>query len=163
MSRMRPGFLFLLMLLGLTSTAQAQVIVRVPGVQVIVPPKPRLVQAPGLAPPVVVPGDPGLPPPVPVDVPTRVVPPVMPSTTLPARVPTVGEFVAGFRPASTGGHYEVVLLHPCTGCPVKVCFDLPCGCPRKIRCVRGGFEVRYGLCKAVVVRFLGDGSVQVRG
>lgn len=78
------------------------------------------------------------------------------------RVTSVAEFVHTFRPLPQGGTYQVVLKHPCTGCPVKVCFRLPPGCPRKIRCTRTGMEFRYGLCKAVVVRFGPDGSVTVR-
>jgi hypothetical protein len=89
--------------------------------------------------------------------------PPVPSALPPLRVQSVAEFVATFKPAPQGGHYEALLLHPCTHCPVKVCFDLPCGCPRKIRCTKTGFEIRYSLCKAVVVRFLPDGTVRVRG
>lgn len=92
----------------------------------------------------------------------QILPPV-PSALPPLRVQSVAEFVATFKPAPDGGHYEALLIHPCTHCPVKVCFDLPCGCPRKIRCTKSGFEIRYSLCKAVVVRFLSDGTVRVRG
>ena len=43
---------------------------------------------------------------------------------------TPAEFIAStprFRP----GTYEVMLIHPCTKCPVKVCFSLPV-CPKKV-------------------------------
>src|SRR5262249_9693354 len=66
------------------------------------------------------------PPPVPqqeVVVPTTPVPP--PTVVRPL---TLAEFAESFKPAP--GTYEVVLLHPDTCCPVKVCFTLPCGCPK---------------------------------
>ncbi len=131
--------------------AAAQVVVRTPFVTVAVGGRPVLPPpAPVVMPPqrvIVEPGSPPLPelPPVPA-----------------AKAPTLGDFAAGFRPAPTGGRYEVVVQHPCTCCPVKVCFCLPPGCPRRIRVSKTSLEVRYGLCKAVVVRFLPDGTVRVR-
>jgi hypothetical protein len=106
--------------------------------------------------PVIVPGE---PPPVPIDVvPVRPVPPVMRAT----RVLTVSEFASTFRPTRDGGRYQVIVQHPCTGCAVKVNFCLPAGCPRKIKASKHALEIRYGLCRAVVVRFLPDGTVRVR-
>jgi hypothetical protein len=77
------------------------------------------------------------------------------------RVPTLGEFTQGrFGP----GQYEVMLIHPCTCQPVKVCFCLPV-CPKKVFVSKSRIEFRWGLlcCKAVVVHFLPDGRVHVRG
>jgi len=136
----------------------AQVVVRTPFVRVEVPGRPVL------PPPIVQPAgrvivDPGSPPPVPLEtVPMRPVPPVV--VAKPA--PSLADFAASFHPAPTGGRYEVVVQHPCTCCPVKVCFCLPPGCPKKVRAFKNSLEIRYGLCKAVVVRFLPDGSVRVR-
>jgi hypothetical protein len=66
---------------------------------------------------------PTLPPPTPVpDVPA-------PGTVVP--VLTVAEFARSFQPAP--GTYEVVLMHPFTNCPVKVCFTLPPGCPKSVK------------------------------
>jgi hypothetical protein len=159
MARLRCLVLTTLVLGCLGSTAQAQVIVRTPAVNVVVPARVPVVVPSRILPAPAVPVELGAPPAVPLDaVPVRPVPPVATAV----RVQTVSEFVAGFRPASTAGRYEVILQHPCTGCPVKVCFHLPCGCPKKIRTIKNGFEVRYGLCKAVTVRFLADGTVRVR-
>jgi hypothetical protein len=141
--------------------AEAQVVVRTPFVTVVVPGRPAYAPLPA---PVVMPGravivEPGSPPPVPLEtVPVRPVPPVVSAT----RAPSLADFAATFRPAPTGGRYEVVVQHPCTCCPVKVSFCLPRGCPRKVRACSNSLEIRYGLCKAVVVRFLPDGSVRVR-
>jgi hypothetical protein len=62
------------------------------------------------------------------------------------------------------GTYSVYLIHPCTNCPVKVCFSLP-RCPRTVRTCSNLLELRWGVlpCKRVVVRFLPDGTVSVRG
>jgi hypothetical protein len=157
MGKIRHPLLAALALAAAASSAQAQVIVRAPGVRVVVPARPALTQ-PTVLPPAV-PVELSAPPAVPIDAaPARLVPPVVSA----AGVPTVADFVSTFQPSSKGGRYEVVLLHPCTNCPVKVCFTLPCRCPKKVRCTKAGFEVRYGLCKAVAVRFLADGSVHVR-
>jgi hypothetical protein len=66
------------------------------------------------------------------------------------------EFAATFRPAP--GNYEVMLLHPCTHRPVKVCFTLPPGRikevdadPREIRFDYGSWELE--------VHFKRDGRV----
>lgn len=55
-----------------------------------------------------------------------------PPPVVPMRPMTVSEFVATFKPLP--GKYEVMLIHPKTGCPVKVCFALPPGCIRNVRC-----------------------------
>lgn len=81
---------------------------------------------------------------------------VLPST--PLRPMTHREFAASFRPAP--GNYEVVLLHPCTHCPVKVCFTLPPGCIRKIDCDRNDIEFDYGKYE-VELNFKRDGRVEV--
>ena len=47
---------------------------------------------------------------------------------------TLCEFAATFKPVP-GGH-EAWLINPVKGCPVKVCFNLPCGCPNVKVCKR---------------------------
>jgi hypothetical protein len=146
-----------LALTALAGVAEAQVVIRAPGVLVQVG-RPIVVQPPGapavplpvipVAPTPFLPGSPGVPPVV-------TGPPVVPGP----RVMTVAEFAASFHPPC-GGKFEVVLQHPCTCQPVKVCFCLP-KCPRRVCVVKGGLQIRYGLCKAVVVRFCPDGGVQV--
>jgi hypothetical protein len=75
---------------------------------------------------------------------------------------TVSEFVCTFKPACGCASYQVLLIHPCTGCPVQVCFRLP-GCPRRIKCGKNTVVFRYGLFKkAVVLCFECDGTVRVR-
>ena len=142
---------------GLAAPAQADVFVRAPFVNVHVGQPDVSVQAPfvnihvgqpaPLPPPVVVyPGD---PPPV----------PLLPETIGAVRPPTLEEFAASFQPAA--GHYEVVLLNPETCCPVKVCFTLPCGCP-KVRVHDKSLVFHYGLLDNVSIRFRHDGSVSVK-
>jgi hypothetical protein len=60
-----------------------------------------------------------------------------------------GDFACAFQPQC--GKYEVVFIHPVSCCPVKVCFDLPCGCP-KVRCGKRYLEFDYGR-HSVVIRF----------
>ena len=77
----------------------------------------------------VVPATPGLPDsPLPVP---QVVPVLPAPSLLPVRPLTVNEFVSAFKPLP--GQYEVLLVHPKTGCPVKVCFTLKPGCIRTVR------------------------------
>jgi hypothetical protein len=85
-----------------------------------------------------------------------------PPTPMPALAPapvrpvTIGEFAATFRPAP--GNYEVVFVHPVTCCPVKVCFTLPCGCP-KVKISKRMIVFDYGRHHVVRIRFklLGGG------
>lgn len=61
------------------------------------------------------------------------------------------------------GKYEVVLVHPHTCCPVKVCFELPCGCYR-IKCTKCfGTKLVFDYKKGddVVLKFKKDGTVKV--
>jgi hypothetical protein len=101
-----------------------------------------------------------LPPPQPI--------PVMPATPVlpaPALVPltpmSVGDFIASFKPLP--GKYEVLLIHPKTGCPVKVCFTLPPGCLRTVRSNTHKIVFVYKCQHDVVIRFLHNGGVWVRG
>jgi hypothetical protein len=112
-----------------------------------------------LSPAQVVPGPPTvpLPPPQPL--------PALPALPAPAIIPvqpmSVGDFVASFKPLP--GNYEVLLIHPKTCCPAKVCFTLPPGC---LRCVRAnGHKIVfvYKCQHDVVIRFLHSGKVWVRG
>lgn len=122
-----------------------------PAVQV--EPQPPVVQPPPGVPLQVLPQ----PVPVPGPVPGQVVP-------LPAPAPVVvpvlthREFARMFQPLP--GTYEVVLLHPVTCCPVKVCFTLPPGCPKKVRVERRELEFDYGRHE-VEIRFVHNGTVRV--
>jgi hypothetical protein len=74
---------------------------------------------------------------------------------------TIHQFAAAIKPAQ--GSYEVVLIHPYTNCPVKVCFELPEGCPR-VRvcgCLRRCVEFDYGNC-GIDLWFYRDGRVSVK-
>lgn len=146
-----------------TSLAGDVVVVRVPGG--VRGPAPRQVPPPPpgelLPPPV----EHGSPPPVPlVPLPSASVPPVVgrPPVMVVAKGISLTEFACTFKPGPAGGKYEVVFQHPCTCCPVKVCFHLPCGCPKRIVARKSEVVIRYGLCKAVVLRFNRDGTVSVR-
>jgi hypothetical protein len=122
-------------------------------VRVVVPPEPVVV-VPGRPPGVivsepvpavrVVPDD-SLPPPTPL--PPAVVKPL-----------TVEQFVEGFKPQP--GKYEVLLVHPKSCQPVKVCFELPPGCPRKVRYTKHVLEFDYGH-DTVRIRFYHNGDVKV--
>jgi hypothetical protein len=93
--------------------------------------------------------------------------PVVPADTLPSPTPlvapavgkamTVEQFVECFKPQ--GGNYEVVLIHPKSGCPVKVCFALPPGCPTKVRWTKHVLEFDYGR-DCVRIRFYHNGDVK---
>ncbi len=160
---MRPlrclGLLALAGLAARAPAARADVFVRVPFIQVHVGSPPAPVVQPAPAPPAA-PVVPGAPPPVPVEPVPAPAPPVVttPAPVVP-RAPTPAEFAAGFRPLP--GTYDVVLQHPVTCCPVKVCFTLP-SCPRKVKVHRR--ELVF-VCPGhtVVVRFLPNGGVRVRG
>jgi hypothetical protein len=101
-----------------------------------------------------------LPPPsvVPNLPPPAVVPPPV---VLPVHPMTVSEFAASFKPLP--GKYEVLLIHPKTGCPVKVCFTLPPGCLRMVRVTGHKIQFVYKHQCDVVIRFLHNGNVWVRG
>jgi hypothetical protein len=100
--------------------------------------------------------------PPPQAVPNLPPPPVVPPpAVLPVHPVSVGEFVASFKPLP--GKYEVLLIHPKTGCPVKVCFTLPPGCIRKVRVNGHKIEFVYKCQRDVVIRFLHNGNVWVRG
>jgi hypothetical protein len=104
-----------------------------------------------------------LPPPTaipsegPILEPALPVPPPAP----PLKPMTPAEFVASFKPLP--GKYEVLLVHPATGCPVKVCFELPPGCVRKVRVNSHRIEFVYAGRHDVIIRFLCTGKVWVRG
>ena len=168
------SLLALLAAAALAAPAYADVFVRAPFVTVHVgQPAPPPVAAPadvfvgtpwtavhvGRPLPVVLPADPpAVPPPVQVDPPPVPLPQPAPAPAL-VRPPTLEEFAASFQPAA--GHYEVVLLNPETCCPVKVCFTLPCGCP-KVRVHEKSLVFHYGLLDNVAIRFHHDGSVTVK-
>lgn len=77
---------------------------------------------------------------------------------VPARPMTHREFASCFVP--TCGTHEVWLIHPKTCQPVRVCFTLPAGTPRKVRVERNELEFDYGR-REVEIRFKNDGSVKV--
>jgi hypothetical protein len=92
------------------------------------------------------------------------VPQVLPSPSpavLPVRPLTLDEFAASFKPLP--GQYEVLLVHPKTCCPVKVCFTLPPGCLRGMRVSKHKIVFDYKCQHDVVIRFLPFGKVWVRG
>lgn len=137
--------------LSYTSASRADVIVRVPFVNVEVGNGVRVqapfvnVQVPPPVPPVVVPSPPpAIPQPAP------------PSGAI--RPLTLQEFAASFQPGP--GNYEVLLVHSRTGCPVQVGFTLPCGCPRKVRVSRHQIVFDYGR-ETVMIRFGLCGKVRV--
>ena len=175
------GVAALASLAGTASAGRADIVIQVPFVTVRVG-RPAVVVTVGrgCAPPIVItapvravaPAPPGGPiSSVPIAPPADPVPPVQPApTTTPVSVPapapvavralTLGEFVAAFRPCP--GTHEAYLVHPVTGAPVKVCFTLPPGSPRKVRVHRRDLEFVYGHRQDVEIRFLRDGRVQVR-
>ncbi len=156
-------------LLLVAAEAQADVVVRAPFVSVNVGPGVQ-VRAPftnvALPPErVYYPVQPVYPPqpvihaPQPVIYPARPVEYIGPPAEVPVatRVLTHKEFGQVFKPAP--GNYEVVLLHPDTCCPVRICFTLPCGCPR-VRIERHELEFDYGKVE-VELRFRRNGTVRV--
>lgn len=62
---------------------------------------------------------------------------------------TLCDFARGFQPVP--GNYEVLFVHPVKGCPVRVCFTLPPGCPRVCLSKRA-VVFDYG-CRAVTIHF----------
>jgi hypothetical protein len=98
------------------------------------------------------PGD--APPPPPAG--ETVIPVVPPGP--PVHGMTLCEFAAIFKPAP--GHYEVYLQHPCKECPVKVCFTLPCGCP-KVHATKRELVFDYGCCEKVKIRMTLCGEARV--
>jgi hypothetical protein len=85
-----------------------------------------------------------------------------PSVAPPLRPLTLQEFAAAFN-KPLPGKYEVMLIHPKKGCPVKVCFTLPPGCIRKVRVTEHKIVFDYKCQRDVVIRFLCCGKVWVRG
>ncbi len=146
------SFMGLLAAVSLAAPARAEVIVNTPWVTVHV--------GRPLPPPELVPNFlPGEPPPVPLAPAVQQQPVIVSPPSVGVRPPTLEEFAASFHAAP--GHYEVVLLHPVTCCPVKVCFTLPCGCPRSVKVHSNSLVFSYGLFNRVAVRFHHDGSVTV--
>jgi hypothetical protein len=160
--------LFFLSFVALVATAPvawAQVIVRAPFVRVEVGSGVHVrapftnVQVSRSEPPLELPGG------VPVGQPSQVEPvptlppptPLVPPAPVVVRPITLREFAASFQPLP--GNYEVVFAHTRTGCPVKVCFTLPPGCP-KVLCSRHQIEFDYGKCE-VEIRFQLFGRVKV--
>ena len=170
-------------LVGLASTARAQVTIRVPFVSVQVgggvyvrAPFVR-VAVPGyygvpasgsyVVPTPVMPATEVLPPPraigdpIPVPIPQAgqtdfSVPVPLPRSTRPQ---TPQEFTESFKPAA--GSYDVVLLHPVTNKPVQVNFTLPEGSARKVRTFPRQINFDYDGRHDVTIRFLADGRVRV--
>jgi hypothetical protein len=74
------------------------------------------------------------------------------------RAQTLAEFATTFQPKP--GNYEVELLHPGTGQPVKVAFTLPDGTPSKVHLRRRALVFDYGR-RSVGIHFLLGGRVRV--
>lgn len=161
---------FALLLLALPALARADVTVRAPFVRVEVGPVvhvrapfvnivvPRTVPVPMPVPPParggVVPSDPGEPPPVPgYDAPPVRIPAV--------RAVTLGDFVGRAKPFDAG-RYDVVLIHPATGRPVRVAFELPVR-PRSASVTRSRIDFSWGIRgrRGLSIVFLADGTVEV--
>jgi hypothetical protein len=105
---------------------------------------------------------PDTPLPAPQAVPELSSPAILPPAAIvPVRPMTVSEFVATFKPLP--GRYEVLLIHPKTCCPVKVCFTLPPGCLRNVRFTGHRLVFDYKCQCNVVIWFLHSGKVWVRG
>ena len=105
---------------------------------------------------------PASPSPVPQAIPNLPPPTIVPPPAIiPVRPMTLDEFAASFKPLP--GRYEVLLIHPKSGCPVKVCFTLPPGCLRKVCVTRHKIEFVYKCRRDVVIRFMLCGKVWVRG
>ena len=113
----------------------------------------------------------------PVGVPLEIAPPAplvplpeapLPRVVSPSYAPPVGisrpvtlqELACTFRPEC--GNYEVDIVHPYTGCPVKVCFHLPPGCARVELggCLRKKIEFDYGKDE-IEIWFYRNGRVSV--
>ena len=143
-------------LLAVTAASRADVNIRVPFVRVHVGPG-AVVVSPPVVGPIVVERPAPLPIIIgqPVDVPPVVL--IQPRIIV-NRVPTLDEFAASFKPAP--GKYEVVILHPVTCEPVKVCFCLPEGCPKKVKVHNREIDFDYGRSE-VSIRFIRDGRVRV--
>jgi hypothetical protein len=141
-------------LLGVTAAAQADVYIRVPFVTIHVGNSGPVVVNPPSTPPLII-GQPIDVPPVGTQ--PRVVQERPPAVVV-TRPPTLDEFAASFKPAP--GKYEVVIQHPVTCEPVKVCFCLPEGCPKKVHVYRREIDFDYGRTE-VSIRFIRDGRVRV--
>ncbi len=156
-------------LLGVCSTAWADIIIQTGpvtvrvgnGVSVDVHPRPRML-VPTMP---TAPTGPSVEPPpgVPLEIAPPAPPVPLPGNGTPRTVGqpmTIYEFAGCFKP--TPGTHEMVLLHPYSGCPVKVSFCLPEGCPTVK--VKGGLrrciEFSYGK-RDIEVWFYRDGRVKV--
>jgi hypothetical protein len=85
--------------------------------------------------------------------------PVVPPAALPAipvRALSHREFAATFRPFP--GNYEVLLIHPYTHRPVKVCFSLPPGRIKEVDADHNELRFDYGSWE-LEVHFKRDGRV----
>ncbi len=151
-----------------STAARADVFIRVPFVTVRVGNPGPVVVNPPVTGPIVV-GQPPVTGPIivgqPIDVPPVVLQPprvivneAPPQAVVATRAPTLDEFAKSFKPQP--GKYEVVIQHPVTCEPVKVCFTLPEGCPRKVHVYPREIDFDYGRTD-VSIRFIRDGRVRV--
>jgi hypothetical protein len=102
-------------------------------------------------------GQDDLPPPRPVPLEPGTIP--LPDVPPPLIRPmTMAEFAKVFQAAP--GQYEVLLVNPVTHAPAKVCFELPPGCPKKVRVFKRQMVFDYGR-RDVVIRFDCHGAVRV--
>ncbi len=76
-----------------------------------------------------------------------------------ARPLSVREFASVFKPVC--GSHQVMLVHPFTGCPVQVCFNLPNGCPKVKVHFRRELEFNYGRQGNVEIHFDRSGRTWV--
>jgi hypothetical protein len=140
-----------------STAARADVFIRVPFVTVRVGnPGPVIVNPPVTGPIVI--GQPIDVPPVVVQPPRVIVNEAPAPVVVATRAPTLDEFAKSFKPQP--GKYEVVIQHPVTCDPVKVCFTLPEGCPKKVHVRPREIDFDYGRTD-VSIRFIRDGRVRV--
>jgi len=148
------GLTALMGLLGLAPASRADVYIHVPFVTVRVGDRPGMVYVkPPVIGPIIV-GQPVdvLPPPRPAVI---EVPGPQPAVV---RVPTMDEFAASFKPAP--GKYEVMIVHPLSGEPVKVAFTLPEGTPKRVTVRLREIDFEYARSE-VSIRFIRNGMVRV--
>jgi hypothetical protein len=82
----------------------------------------------------------------------------VPPTPAVVRVPTLDQFAASFKPAP--GKYEVTVVHPVTGDPVKFAFTLPEGNLKAVHVRPREIDFEYARTE-ISIRFIRNGSVRV--
>jgi len=146
------GLIAFASLFAMATASRADVFIRVPFVRIHVGDRPGpVIVNPPLIPPIVIDQSPDVLPAPRVIVEGQPTPAVV-------RVPTLDQFAATFKPAP--GKYEVMIIHPVTGDPVKVAFTLPEGNLKAVH-VRPR-EIDFEFARSEVsIRFIRTGAVRV--